>query len=281
MTGRSSSNFWSGSGKASAFAKAFLQMIGLLVAFKEEVGGVLSDLRGKTVNRQGEAIFHRGRHLGKHDVVVAVSGPGMQRALDTSENLIKEFRPNLVLSTGTCGGISADLKTGNLVIPHSVQFLSLDQADPLPYPAIVLDTELAQGLTLARNRCGVLGKEGLLLTTDRIVRTTEEKRAIMDIPESTAVDMESAAVASAAQDHGVPFGIVRAVADPAWENLVVDYEKMLKGKPTATPLDVLGYLATHPWQIGAFVKDVKRVFHASAVLKTYYRSFFEQQTMYA
>ncbi|MDP6113422.1 MAG: hypothetical protein QGG53_16310 [Planctomycetota bacterium] len=254
-------------------------MIGLLAAFKEEVGGVLSDLRGKTVSKQGEAIFHRGRHLGKHDLVVAISGPGMQRALETSEHLIKEFRPILVLSTGSCGGISADLKTGNLVIPHSVQYLSLHQPDPMPYPAVEMDSELAQSLILARNRCGVLGREGLLLTTDRIVRTADEKRAIMDIPESTAVDMESAAVASAAQDHGVPFGIVRAVSDPAWEGLVVDYEKMLKGKTTATPLDVLGYLATHPWQTGAFVKDVKRVFHASAVLKTYYRSFFDQQTM--
>jgi adenosylhomocysteine nucleosidase len=219
--------------------------------------------------------------MGKHDLVVAISGAGMQRAMETSEHLIKEFRPELVLSTGTCGGISADLKTGNLVIPHSVQYLSMHQADPLPYPAVEMDAELGQRLILARNRCGILGREGLLLTTDKIVRTTAEKRAIMDIPKATAVDMESAAVASAAADHGVSFGIVRAVSDPAWENLVVDYELMLKGKPTATPLDVLGYLATHPWQLGAFIKDVQRVFHASAVLKTYFRAFLEQQAMYA
>lgn len=256
-------------------------MTGLIAAFKEEVGGVLSDLRGATISRQGDATFHRGLHKGKHDLVVAISGVGMQRAMETSEHLIKEFRPSLLLSTGTCGGISADLKTGNLVIPHSVQYLSMHQADPLPFPAVAMDAELGQRLILARHRCGILGREGLLLTTDRIVRTTAEKRAIMDIPEITAVDMESAAIASAAEEQGVPFGIVRAVADPAWENLIVDYELILKGKSTATPLDVLGYLATHPWQLAAFVKDVKRVFHASAVLKTYYRSFFEQQAMYA
>ena len=49
-----------------------------------------------------------------------------------------------------------------------------------------------------------------------------------DLPQALAVDMESAAVAQACHDYGVPFGVVRTVSDRADDDAHVDFQHFLQ-----------------------------------------------------
>jgi adenosylhomocysteine nucleosidase len=255
-------------------------MIGLVAAFKTELRGVLEDLSPLRTARVGESTFFVGG-LGGEEVVAGVSGLGLRRAGEAAAELIRQFRPSLLISTGTCGAIAESLHTGHIVVPEAVQSLSLTAEDPLPEPSIRVSPQIQESLVLARSRAGISGQAGLLLTADRVVRTAAEKKALGDIPGAVAVDMESVAVAEAAQRAEVPFGIVRAVLDQAWDEIVVDYERMTKGKGEPSFPDVFGYLILRPWQWSAFWRDAKRTLHAAACLRAYFRAYFEQQTLYA
>jgi len=255
-------------------------MIGLLAAFKTEVRGVIRDLSPQRVLRQGDSVFFVGASKGE-EVVVGVGGMGARRAGEAAAELIRQFQPDLLISTGTCGAISEDLDTGHIVVPRSTQFLSMTQDDPLPKPPVLVPSSIQDPLALARARAGLRGENGLLLTADRLVRTAAEKKALVDIPGAVAVDLESAAIAEAAQQANTPFGIARVVLDRAWDEVVVDYERMTRGRGEPAIAEVLGYLLTHPGQWSAFGRDVRRALRAAAALRAYFRAYFEQRTLYA
>ena len=255
-------------------------MVGLLAAFRAEIGGVLSDLSPYRTSRQAELTFYQGKFRGGEDVVLATCGPGAERGRVGAKELIYQFTPSLIVSTGTCGAVSDSLETGHIVVPETIQFLSLEQEDPLPHPAVEVAVEIQESLALARARAGLQGQNGLLLTSDRIVRTVAEKKAITEIPRAFAVDMESVAVAEEAERMLVPFGTARAVLDRAWDEVVVDYDSMLKGRAEPSPGDIATYLFTHPGQWGSFYRDAKRLFRAAASLRAYFRAFFEQRSLY-
>jgi len=255
-------------------------MIGLLAAFKSEVSGVIRDVSPQRVLRQVDRVFFVGASKGE-EVVVGVGGMGAARASEAAAELIRQFQPDLLISTGTCGAISNDLDTGHIVAPHSSQVLSMSQDDPLPKPPVSIPLTIQEPLAVARARAGLRGENGLLLTADRLLKTVAEKKALADIPGAVAVDMESAAIAEAARAADIPFGIARAVLDRAWDEIVVDYERMTRGRGEPAISDVLGYLLTHPGQWSAFGRDVRRASRAAAALRVYFRAYFEQRPLYA
>jgi adenosylhomocysteine nucleosidase len=62
-----------------------------------------------------------------------------------------------------------------------------------------------------------------IYSTDHVVVTAAEKRALRNKTGAAAVDMESAAVAAKASEWGVPFHCVRAVSDIASDDLPLDF----------------------------------------------------------
>ncbi|MDE8346430.1 MAG: hypothetical protein POH28_09695 [Acidocella sp.] len=52
-----------------------------------------------------------------------------------------------------------------------------------------------------------------------VVTTRASKQALHRDTSATAVDLESAIVARIASERGIPFAVLRAVADPAWRAL--------------------------------------------------------------
>jgi adenosylhomocysteine nucleosidase len=61
-----------------------------------------------------------------------------------------------------------------------------------------------------------------------VVWQAEEKRRLQRVTEATALDMESAALASAAREHRVPMAIVRTVSDLVDEDLPLDFNLFLR-----------------------------------------------------
>ncbi|MEM9083115.1 MAG: hypothetical protein AAGB34_05915 [Planctomycetota bacterium] len=73
------------------------------------------------------------------------------------------------------------------------------------------------------------GDEGItLLGADRILRSVEEKHAVLQATSAHAVDMESHAVAKLAMARGIPVRIIRGISDGPNDTLPAGVERWTK-----------------------------------------------------
>ena len=117
---------------------------------------------------------------------VAIGGDAARELLDAGATAL--------LSFGLAGGLDPALRPGDIVVPEAV---------------------LSRGVRHPTHRVVAQPATGLLFGADTPVATTEEKRRLWHDTGAAAVDMESGAVARIAKEHGVPFGVLRVVCDPA------------------------------------------------------------------
>lgn len=135
--------------------------------------------------------------------LLTISGMGPRRATIASKALL-EKGANGLLSWGSAGGLSPEVSPGSLILPKTV---------------IASNRSLYHVESTWHNRlCGLL-KGHVDFHTDPlvesaiVVRTSAEKAILFRETGAIGVDMESAAVAAVAQEVGIPFMVVRAVAD--------------------------------------------------------------------
>ena len=136
--------------------------------------------------------------------LVRICAARTERAYNQSLELIAEGCQGLV-SFGIAGGLMPDLKPGAVIIADKVvtqdgQIFETSE----PWRGRFLETLGGGGDVHAQAIAG----------SDHVVATVAAKRALATDLSAVAVDMESHAVARAADKAGVPFLVVRAVADP-------------------------------------------------------------------
>jgi hopanoid-associated phosphorylase len=110
-----------------------------------------------------------------------------------------------VVSFGIAGGLDPSLNPGDVVIATEVV------AGDSRWTASMSALELAATTALGSRRV----TRGVLAGSERIIFTTEGKAQLRRSTGAAAVDMESHIAADYASTHGLPFGALRAVADPA------------------------------------------------------------------
>ena len=64
--------------------------------------------------------------IGNHEVIVVRSGIGKVLASITTSLLIQQYGVNMVINTGSAGGIGAGLQVGDLVISDKVAYFDVD-----------------------------------------------------------------------------------------------------------------------------------------------------------
>ncbi|MGK9168758.1 nucleoside phosphorylase [Inquilinus limosus] len=172
--------------------------------------------------------------------LVACSASDPVRAVALARDLIGQGATAL-LSFGIAGGLAPDLPTGRLVIGTTVRTGAATYA---------CDPDLAA--RLAAVLPGAV--RGDVWGGDAIVDTAAAKVQLYSDSGAVIVDLESAAVAAAAMEAGLPFGVLRAVADPAAHGLPPAALVGLnaEGRPAIGP--VLRALARSPGQLPALIR---------------------------
>lgn len=138
--------------------------------------------------------------------VLAVSGVGARHAGDAARRLLGAG-VGALMSWGTAAGLRPGLPPGTLLLPEEVidsQGAKLS-TDPGWHRAVM--ERLAAQIPLLST--------GTLAESPRLLCTADDKQVLLRRTGAVAADMESAAIAVAAREAGVPFLAVRAVADPA------------------------------------------------------------------
>jgi adenosylhomocysteine nucleosidase len=148
--------------------------------------------------------FSRSARIGSHEALLVANGAGWARA-GAAVKAAGAFAPDAVVSTGFCGALD----------------------DSLEIAGIVAGTEISGGgRTYA---CVPLEAphRGVVASIDHVAQTADEKRKLRQAG-ALAVEMEAAAVAAGAQQHGIPFYCIRSVTDLACENLNNDFTGALR-----------------------------------------------------
>ncbi|MDD2796178.1 hypothetical protein [Acidocella sp.] len=162
---------------------------------------------------------------------VAVGGGTPEGALRAAEALVAGGAQALV-SFGLAGGLRPGLKPGTVLVPSAV-FESTQ--------TYTCDTWLMERLG------GSTGRP--MLAGHRIVVSPGDKALLYRRGRADAVDLESGAVARAASARGVPFAVLRAVADPAERALPPAALEGLKENGRIDLPRILLSVLRHPGQI--------------------------------
>ena len=144
-------------------------------------------------------------HWGGSSPEVALSGIGPHAAGAAAEQLARSGAAGLV-SFGYAGALKPSLRSGSLVLPESIV-----QADGTRHETD--STWLAALMAAIAPDVAVIS--GSLLSMPHMLTSAEDKHAAHIATGAVAVDMESAAIAAAAERHNLPFIAVRAVLDEA------------------------------------------------------------------
>jgi adenosylhomocysteine nucleosidase len=228
-------------------------VIGIFAALRRELKPIKSCFPSLDEFEESGVLFSNGRANGR-TVVLVQTGIGWQRALSASRLAAERFPLKLFVSTGFAGGLQDSIRVGDIVIGQKI--ISLAPISPAGNPIINLkpflcDLALARlAETAAKNvlisRRGPGVHSGPIVTVERIVARSEEKKEIARKSEAVALDMETAAVANVAEQRHVPFVAVRAVSDVLEEDIEFDGALLLTERGTFRWGAGLRYLAAHP-----------------------------------
>ncbi len=181
---------------------------------------------------------------------VVHAGVGLARAQAAAKALL-EMGAQRLLVWGTAGGLDPALRPGWVVLPEFVR-----DTDGRSY---ALDPDWRQLLKGAMAP-GLAVSNASIVSVGSPVVTRAQRHALAESSGAAAVDMETAAVARIAQQHGVPCAAVRAIADPL--------ELELPGVILAArcdrllPLEIPLRLLLRPNEVPA-IRDLSRAFSAA------------------
>jgi adenosylhomocysteine nucleosidase len=169
--------------------------------------------------------------------VRAVVGGGSEKKL--AALLESALTPDArgIISFGIAGGLRPALKAGTVVIASSVIHPSGRVYAPNPSWSDRLFEVLPNA------------ESGPVAGTGSIIANRNEKQAIYLATGAFAADMESHVVAQFAEERGLPFAVLRVIADSSTLSLPAAAVKGLKPDGTPDIPAVLKSLATEPGQL--------------------------------
>ena len=153
------------------------------------------------------------------DIIIQKSGIGKVNAAIQTVEMIKQYKPDVIISSGCAGGNGDDINVQDVVVSSQLTYhdvycgTAIDnstqygqvQGLPVRYEAdpVLLEKALKTG-----------AKPGLIVTGDWFVDSKDKMREIIGhLPDAKAVDMESAAIAQACYIYKVPFISFRVISD--------------------------------------------------------------------
>lgn len=164
------------------------------------------------------------------DIMIRQSGIGKVNAALACLQLIQEFHPDVVISTGCAGGNGEGIHVGDVVVSSQTAYHDVycgdsmggsvyGQIQGMP-PRFDTPSELvatALSLNGQNNEDGLPLPSihgGLIVTGDWFVDSKEKMSDILShFPEAKAVEMESAAIAHTCYRMNIPFVSFRVVSD--------------------------------------------------------------------
>ncbi|MFL1996679.1 5'-methylthioadenosine/S-adenosylhomocysteine nucleosidase [Lysinibacillus irui] len=210
--------------------------IAVIGAMEEEVEllrAALNDAQSTTI---AGSEYTTGTYEGK-EVVLLKSGIGKVNAAMSTTILLHEFKPDVVINTGSAGGYDEALEVGAVVISDEVRHHDVDVTifgyeigQMAGMPAAYKSDE--QLMKVAEEAVKAVGEHqygiGLICSGDAFMNDPERVEAVRrHFPQMKAVEMEAAAVAQVCYQFATPFVVIRALSDIAGKESNISFDEFL------------------------------------------------------
>ena len=229
----------------------------IISAMYEELNRFVKRINITKKTKIGNRTFYEGDFNGQ-EVVAVFSHWGKVAAALTATTLITGFGVEKIIFTGVAGGISPDLRIGDIVVSRNLYQHDMDASPIFPrYEIPLLKKEYIQTPEKDRNKAfeviqnfikedfeNNFPKEELQsfnITNPQVIlgdiasgdefvseNGATRKRIINDLPSVVCVEMEGAAVAQVCHDFDVPFLVIRIISDSANDNAHVDFPRFIE-----------------------------------------------------
>jgi adenosylhomocysteine/aminodeoxyfutalosine nucleosidase len=209
--------------------------IAIMGAMREEIEPILASVGNYTSEEYAGNVFYTATYAG-HDLVIAYSKIGKVFSAITASVMFERYGAKALLFSGVAGGISKELKIGDLIMAsglcqHDVDITAFGHPDGfIPESSVMIESDenlrsLASEIAIDM---GVNLYEGIIATGDQFVASAERKEWIEKTFNADALEMEGASVACVAHNFGVPFFILRAISDTADGEAGMDFDAFLQ-----------------------------------------------------
>lgn len=209
--------------------------VGIIGAMEEEV----TLLRDKIENRQTLKLagieIYTGT-LNGTDVALLKSGIGKVSAAMGATLLLEHCKPDMIINTGSAGGLASALKVGDIVVSDEARYHDADvtafgyeigQMAGCP-AAFKADEKLAAAAEACISQLDLNAVRGLIVSGDAFINGSVSLAKIRhNFPQAVAVEMEGAAIAHVCHNFGVPFVVVRAISDVADQQSHLSFDEFL------------------------------------------------------
>ena len=174
--------------------------------------------------------------INNRPVAVLQSGIGKVAAAMGTTLLIQQFKPDMIINTGSAGGLDPNLNVGDVIISTDVRHHDVDvtafgyEKGQLPAnPAAFLPNEqLVEMAKKQAEKLGLNAVSGLICSGDAFINGADKIAQIRaDFPQVAAVEMEAAAIAQVCHAMQIPFVIVRAISDVADKESHLSFDEFL------------------------------------------------------
>jgi adenosylhomocysteine nucleosidase len=219
--------------------------VGIVAAIKLELDPLLARLDRVRKYSGGDFTF-RGGFLRDIRIATVECGVGRKRAERATHALLDAHSPQWLLSIGFSGGLTDQLKIGDVVVANRI--VPAEAPGPADDAGLKIDIKMpsdeAKGLYVGR-----------IAAADHIVHSVAEKRGIHERTGAIAVDMESLAVAEACRERKARFMAVRGISDDCSADLPSEVLSVLGGTGSVRAGAIVGAL----WKRPSSYKDLWRL----------------------
>ena len=204
--------------------------IGIITAMSSEQQQLVNLLSNPCEHAEGPFHYIEGG-IGANTIILMQSGIGKVNAAAGTVELIRNFQPDCVISTGVAGGIDSCLDVMDVVVSQSTVYHDVWCGEGNEYgqvqglPATFKGNETLLTTALSLNTATKI-HGGLICTGDKFITDRSELDVIKkNFPEGLAVDMESGAIAQTCYLYHTPFISFRIISDtPGAENHMEQYQ---------------------------------------------------------
>jgi len=227
-------------------------MVGIIGAMQEEVAILKRLIEDRRVEKVMHVEFTVGRMHDK-EVVLLESGIGKVNVAIAATLLLERFDVDVVINTGSAGGVKVDAEVGDVVISDAVAYHDVDvtgfgydlgQVPGLP-PEFKSDENLVSKVEDVLTSVGVRYFKGQIVTGDAFVNRPEQMEKIRgNFNDAIALEMEAAAVAQVCHIANIPFVVVRALSDIAGKESEVSFDEFLPKAAVVSSLMVFELVKT-------------------------------------
>ncbi len=195
-----------------------MKTIGIMVAMDKEMEQLRNLLEEQEVDKSGHLEFVKGRMAG-HRIVLTRSGIGKVNAAIAAVELIRNYQPDLIVSSGCAGGTGplmnvTDVVAADRIAYHDVYCGPENLSGQVQGMPAYFETATDALQRLQQLDLPVTLHVGTIVSGDWFVDSMEKMRDIFNQhPDAMAVDMESAAIAQTCYLYHKPFLSIRVISD--------------------------------------------------------------------